>query len=381
MTLQELRQNIDATDVQLLQLLSERARLAQQVGHIKQQEGSVVFRPERELQVIDSLQTRNTRQAGLLKNSSVAHIWREIMSACRAIELQQRVAYLGPQGTFSEMASVQFFGASMAHVPCVNFDAVFACVASGQADFGVVPIENNTEGSVGRTLDLFLDTPVHIVGETSLLVRHCLLAQNPPAQTKVQQDDFGHIDVVLAHPQALAQCQNWLNVHIPHAERRAVSSNAQGASEAKNQPRWAAIGGEKAGAIFGLHILAHGIQDELFNRTRFAVVALPQTQPAPPASHNGKDGISLVLSVPNRAGAIADVLLPLKTHGVSMSRFESRPAKSGANTNRAHSADWAYFFYIDLVGHPTQKNVAAALAEIEQLCTFYKLLGTYAIGH
>ncbi|MFZ3127088.1 MAG: prephenate dehydratase [Rhodoferax sp.] len=356
-TLPELRVQIDAVDLELLTLLNRRAALAHEVGEIKRVEGSPVFRPEREAQVIHTLQQGNT---GPLKDSSVALIWREIMSACRALEAPQRVAYLGPSGTFSEDAALRFFGSSIQHVPCDNFDEVFHAATSGAAEFGVVPVENSTEGVVTRSLDLLLHSPLHIVGEISLLVRHNLLRTTP---------ELPGIDVVLAHPQALAQCQQWLNTHLPHAERRAVSSNAEGARLAASHPTWAAIASERAGSSFGLHVAAHAIQDDAYNRTRFVVVSLPSTMPAPEAT--GKDCVSLVVSVPNRPGAVHDMLVPLKQHGVSMSRFESRPARSG---------QWEYFFYIDLQGHPSQPHVAAALKDLQGLCAFYKVLGTYPLA-
>lgn len=353
-SLADLRVQIDAVDRDLLQLLNQRAALANEVGEIKRAEGSPVFRPEREAQVIHGLQTLNL---GPLKNTSVGWIWREIMSACRALEAPQRVAFLGPSGTFSEQAALGFFGSSIEAVPCASIDEVFRSTAAGSAQFGVVPVENSTEGAVSRSLDLFLQSPLHIVGETSLLIRHNLLRQHT---------GLHNIEVVLAHPQALAQCQGWLNTHLPDAERRAVSSNAEGARLAATEPTWAAIASERAATEFGLHIAAHAIQDEAFNRTRFAVICLPQTLATPEAS--GQDCISLVVSVPNRAGAVHDLLVPLKTHGVSMTRFESRPAKSG---------QWEYFFYIDLRGHPSQAHVAAALADLQGLCAFYKVLGVY----
>ncbi|HEY3047436.1 MAG TPA: prephenate dehydratase [Polaromonas sp.] len=356
-TLPELRTLIDATDSELLILLNRRAALANEVGEIKRAEGSTVFRPEREAEVINGLQSANP---GPLKSANVATIWREIMSACRALEAPQRVAYLGPAGTFSEEAAVRFFGSSIEHVPCASFDEVFRAATAGTADFGVVPVENNTEGVVTRSLDLFLNSPLHIIGETSLLVRHNLLRLS---------NTLEGITAVYAHPQALAQCQNWLNTHLPHAERHAASSNAEGARLASTNPAWAGIASERAGAEFGLHVAAHAIQDDAFNRTRFVVVCLPQTLQAPQAS--GKDCISLIVSVPNRPGAVHDLLVPLKTHGVSMTRFESRPARSG---------QWEYYFYIDLQGHPSQEHVKAALADLQQLCAFYKVLGTYPVS-
>ena len=355
-TLPELRVQIDALDQQLLKVLSERAALANEVGEIKRAEGSPVFRPEREAQVISNLQSVNP---GPLRNEQIARLWREIMSACRALEAPQRVAYLGPAGTYSEQAALQFFGSSIEHVPCANFDEVFQAAASGRADYGVVPVENNTEGVVPRSLDLLLHSPLHIVGETSFLIRHHLL--------RLQQSLEG-IEVVLAHPQALAQCHGWLSTHLPGVERRAVSSNAEGARLAATNPAWAGIAGERAASEFGLHVASHAIQDDAFNRTRFAVICLPQTLAAPQAS--GKDCVSLVVSVPNKPGAVHDILVPLKKHGVSMTRFESRPARSG---------QWEYYFYIDLQGHPSQPHVSAALLDLQALCAFYKVLGTYPV--
>ncbi|NML46567.1 prephenate dehydratase [Ramlibacter sp. G-1-2-2] len=356
-TLSELRIAIDTVDRELLQLLNRRAGLANEVGELKRGEGSPVFRPEREAQVINGLQAANP---GPLKGENIAHIWREVMSACRALEAPQRVAYLGPHGTFSEQAALQFFGSSIEHVPCSSIDEVFRATSGGSAQFGVVPVENNTEGVVTRSLDLFLNTPLHIVGETSLLVRHHLMRTT---------NSLEGIEVVVAHPQALAQCQAWLNTHLPNAERRAVSSNAEGARLAAGHPNWAGIAGERAAAEFGLHIAAHAIQDDAFNRTRFAVVCLPQTLQAPEAS--GRDCVSLIVSVPNKPGAVHDILVPLKQHGVSMTRFESRPARSG---------QWEYYFYIDLEGHPAQPQMAAALQDLRSLCAFYKVLGTYPLG-
>jgi chorismate mutase/prephenate dehydratase len=356
-TLAELRTAIDTVDRDLLALLNRRAALANEVGDIKRAEGSPVFRPEREAQVINGLQAANP---GPLKDSNIANIWREVMSACRALEAPQRVAFLGPVGTFSEQAAVQFFGSSIERVPCVSIDEVFRATAAGTAEYGVVPVENSTEGVVARSLDLFLNTPLHVVGETSLLVRHNLLRL---------ANSLDGVEAVLAHPQALAQCQGWLTTHLPHAERRAVASNAEGAKLAATNPAWAGIASERAATEFGLHIAAHAIQDDAFNRTRFAVVCLPQTLPAPEAS--GKDCVSLIVSVANRPGAVHDILVPLKQHGVSMTRFESRPARSG---------QWEYYFYIDIQGHPSQPHVAAALKDLQSLCAFYKVLGTYPIG-
>ncbi|MDR7296587.1 chorismate mutase/prephenate dehydratase [Pelomonas aquatica] len=351
-----LRDQIDGLDKQLLELLNQRARVAEQVGEIKRAEGTPFFRPDRVAQVIDKIRAANP---GPLKAEHVAAIWREIMSACLALESPQRVAVLGPVGTFCEQAAIEYFGGAADLVYCANFDEVFHATASGSAQFGVVGVENMTEGVVTRSLDLFLHTPCHVVGEVSLLIRHNLMRKEP---------SMNGIEAVLAHPQALAQCQNWLNKHLPDVERRAVSSNAEGSRLAAENPAWAALGSERASTLFGLHITAHAIQDEAYNRTRFAVICLPQTMATPPAT--GRDCTSLVVSVPNRPGAMHDLLVPLKTHGVSMTRLESRPARTG---------QWDYHFYIDLDGHPSQPHVAAALVELRELCAFFKILGAYPV--
>ena len=352
-----LRNQIDAVDRELLALLNRRAALAGEVGEIKKREGSVVFRPEREAQVIDGLKSVNP---GPLPTESVAPIWREIMSACRALETPTRVAYLGPAGTFSEQAALGYFGSSIVRVSCASIDEVFRTTTAGAADFGVVPVENSTEGVVARSLDLFLTTPLFIIGETSLFVRHNLLRRD---------NSLAGISAVCAHPQALAQCHGWLSYHLPDVERRPVSSNAEGARLASLDPTLAAVASERAGSEFGLHVVAPAIQDDPHNRTRFVIVTHPDRHPQPQAS--GHDCTSLVVSVTNRPGAVHDMLVPLKVHGVSMSRFESRPART--------ADQWEYYFYIDLQGHPDEPAVARALAELRAVCSYFKLLGTYPL--
>lgn len=354
--LSALRQQIDSVDRDLLSLLNRRAGLALEVGELKKREGSVVFRPEREAQVIDGLKAVNP---GPLHNGSVAPIWREIMSACRALETPTRVAYLGPAGTFSEEAALGFFGSSLVRLPCASIDEVMHATTSGAADFGVVPVENSTEGVVARSLDLFLTTPLFIIGETSLIVRHNLLRRD---------DNLADISAICAHPQALAQCHRWLSHHLPDVERRPVSSNAEGARLAGQDGHLVAIASQRAASEYGLHIVAPAIQDDPHNRTRFAIVTHPSRHPAPKAS--GHDCTSLVVSVTNRPGAVHDMLVPLKNHGVSMTRFESRPARSG---------QWEYYFYIDVEGHPDEPQVDAALKELRSACAYFKILGTYPI--
>ncbi len=356
-SLADLRTQIDTLDGQLLSLLNRRACVAEQVGEVKKREGTPYFRPDRVAQVIEKMQRAND---GPLKSLHVAAIWREIMSACLALESPQRVAVLGPEGTFCEQAAIEYFGGAADLIYCGNFDEVFHATAAGSAQYGVVGVENSTEGVVTRSLDLLLHSPTHVVGEVSLLVRHHLLRSS---------NSLDGIEAVLAHPQALAQCQTWLAKHLPGAERRAVSSNAEGARLAADNPTWAALAGERAATRFGLHIVAHAVQDDSYNRTRFSIICLPQTLAMPPAS--AKNCTSLVVSVPNRPGAVHDLLVPLKNNNVSMTRFESRPARTG---------QWEYYFYIDLDGHPSQPNVAAALEELRSLCAFYKVLGAYPVA-
>lgn len=356
--LAQLRTRIDGLDSQLLALLNERARVAEEVGALKRQEGTPFFRPDRVAQVIAKVQQANP---GPLLNQHVAAIWREVMSACLALEVPQRVAVLGPEGTFTEQAAVEFFGSAANLVYCQSFDEVFHATAAGTAQFGVVAVENSTEGVVARSFDLFLHSPVQIIGEVSLLVRHNLLRRTAGLED---------VAVVMAHPQALMQCHRWLSQHLPHAERRAVSSNAEGARLAAENPAWASLASEHAAAQFGLHIVAHAVQDEAYNRTRFAVICLPQTLAMP--TPTGRDCTSIVVSVPNRPGSVHDMLTPLKKHGVMMTRFESRPAKSG---------QWEYYFYIDLAGHPSEPHIQAALDELRDLCAFYKVLGAYPLGN
>ncbi|TDM06208.1 MAG: chorismate mutase [Ideonella sp. MAG2] len=351
-----LRHQIDAVDRDLLALLNKRASLALAVGSLKKKEGSVVFRPEREAQVIDGLKAINP---GPLMTETIAPIWREVMSACRALETPTRVAYLGPAGTFSEEAALGYFGSSLVRVMCASIDEVFRTTAAGAADFGVVPVENSTEGVVARSLDIFLTTPLFIIGETSLFVRHNLMRKDNALEG---------IEAVCAHPQALAQCHGWLSAHLPQAERRPVSSNAEGARLAAKDSRLAAIASIRASSEYGLHVISPAIQDDPHNRTRFAIVTDPHRHPAPKAS--GHDCTSLVVSVSNRPGAVHDMLVPLKKHGVSMTRFESRPARSG---------QWEYYFYIDLQGHPDEPKVQVALQELREACAYFKVLGTYPL--
>lgn len=345
-----LRGQIDAVDRELLAMLNRRAQLALDVGEVKKKYGAPIFRPERELQVIRKVQGANP---GPLLGESVAAIWREIMSACRGLEKPLEVAFLGPVGTFSEQALYAHFGHEVTGVPCASIDEVFRAVEAGTVEYGVVPVENSTEGAVSRTLDLFLQTSLKISGEIALKVHHNLMASTP---------DMKGVTVVRAHAQALAQCQNWLSANYPHLERQAVSSNAEAARLASEDPTAAAIAGESAANRYHLHIVRNHIQDDPHNRTRFAVIGRYETEPS------GSDQTSLILSVPNKAGAVYQLLAPLAQNGVSMCRFESRPARSGA---------WEYYFYVDVEGHQHEPAVARAIDELRRNAAYLKVLGSY----
>ncbi|TXG01319.1 prephenate dehydratase [Massilia arenae] len=348
--LKPLRERIDAIDAQILSLLSERGKVAQEVGHVKAETNAPVFRPEREAQVLRGVADRNP---GPLKDKDVQTIFREIMSSCRALEKRVTVAYLGPSGTFSEQAVFQQFGTAIHTLPCVSIDEVFRATEAGTADFGVVPVENSSEGAINRSLDLLLATTTIISGEVSIAVHHSLM-------TKTGSMDG--VKVVCAHSQALAQCQVWLNLHHPDVERRAVASNAEAAVLASQDPTVAAIASEMAGEQYQLGVVQAHIQDDPHNRTRFVVIGQLQTGPS------GKDRTGIVLAVPNKAGAVYNLLAPLEKHGVSMTRFESRPARIGT---------WEYYFYVDIEGHVHDAAVARALAELKDNAAFFKVLGSY----
>jgi len=342
------RRAIDALDREILERLNARARHAQAIGELKG--GALAYRPERETQVLQGLHAEN---AGPLRNEHVTGIFREVMSACRALEQPLRVAYLGPAGTFSHAAVHKHFGTFVDAVALPTFDDVFRAVESGQADYGVVPIENSTEGAVGRTMDLMVDTELSVCGEVKLRVNQNLLSN---------AGGLPQITRVYSHGQSLAQCVKWLAQHLPAVPRIAVASNAEAARLAAAEAGAAAIAGENAGAIYGLATLAPHIEDEPNNTTRFWVLGRQLV------GASGRDETSIVMSCPNKPGAVHQLLAPFATHGVSMSRFESRPART---------AQWEYLFFVDLVGHRDDAPVKAALDELGRIAPFLKLLGSY----
>jgi chorismate mutase/prephenate dehydratase len=348
-----LRNQIDAIDSQLLRLLNERADLAQRIGHVKAKTDAPVMRPEREAQVVARLLSESQ---GPLPQASIVQLFREVMSACRALERRVAVAYLGPEGTYSEQAVWSHFGRFVKAMPESTLDEVLRNVETQSSDFCVLPVENSTEGSVTRTLDLLLQTTLSISGEVALPIHHQLLTN---AAT------LSDVTEVCAHPQALAQCKAWLQAHLPQARQTPVSSNAEGALMAKSSFSVAAIAGQAARERYELPALAEHIQDDASNQTRFLV--LGQLKPGP----SGNDRTSLILALPNHPGAVYRMLEPLAVNGVSMTRFESRPARTGR---------WEYYFYIDLLGHQADPNVAKALTELEAQTSFFKCLGSYPVA-
>ena len=347
--LERLRGEIDRLDERLLGELNERARLAREIGTLKVGQA---YRPEREAQVLRRIKERN---AGPLSSETVALLFREIMSACLALERPITVAYLGPKGTFSERATLKHFGLAAEAMPVPSIDEVFRAVESGTADFGVVPVENSTEGAVGRSLDLMPQTPMKVCGEVIVRIHHHLMSKTKPA-------DLASIKRVFSHGQSLAQCHEWLNSNLPRTERIAVASNAEAARRAAEEPGAAAVAGEMAAEHYGLAILASNIEDEPNNTTRFLVLGDYQPKPS------GRDKTSLVLSARNRAGAVYEMLTPFATRGVSMTKFESRPSRAGL---------WEYLFFVDIEGHRDDANVAAALTEVNRIAGFLKVLGSY----
>ena len=350
--LERLRGEIDRLDDRLVGMLNDRARLAREIGTLKVGQA---YRPEREAQVLRRIKERNP---GPLSSETVALLFREIMSACLALERPITVAYLGPKGTFSERATLKHFGLAAEAMPVPSIDEVFRAVESGTADYGVVPVENSTEGAVGRSLDLMPQTPMKVCGEVVVRIHHHLMSRAKPAE-------LGAIQRVFSHGQSLAQCHEWLNSHLPRAERIAVASNAEAARRAAEEPGTAAVAGEMAAEHYGLEILASNIEDEPNNTTRFLVLGDYQPKPS------GRDKTSLVLSARNRAGAVYEMLTPFATRGVSMTKFESRPSKV---------ALWEYLFFVDIEGHRDDANVAAALAEVEKIAGYLKVLGSYPVA-
>ena len=349
-----IRDSIDAIDARIHALLNERARFAQLVGISKSASGKAVdyYRPEREAEVLRMALKRNQ---GPLRDEEIVRLFREIMSACLAQQEPLKVAFLGPEGTFTQAAVLKHFGSSVRSLPLTAIDEIFHEVEGGVADFGVVPIENSSEGTVNHTLDMFLTSGLKICGEVELRISHNLMGK---------MSGFESIKRVCAHPQALAQCRGWLDDQLPEAERVGVSSNAEGARRARDERGTAAIAGSAAAEIYSLNVLASEIEDRSDNTTRFLVVGRKLF------SASGADRTTLLVSTSDTddAGALFLLLEPLAQHKVNMTRIESRPSRK---------RKWDYVFFIDVEGHVTDPGVSKALAALESRASLFKVLGSY----
>jgi chorismate mutase/prephenate dehydratase len=349
-----IRAEIDAIDEQLQGLLNRRALLAQAVGISKHADGHVVdfYRPEREAQVLRAALGRNK---GPLRNDEIARLFREIMSACLAQQEPLKVAFLGPEGTYTQAAVYKQFGHSVRALALTSVDECFQEVEAGNADFGVVAVENSTEGTVTNTLDRFLGSPLHICGEVELRIHHCLMGR---------MESLAQVQRVCAHAQALAQCRGWLDEHLPDAERVAVSSNAEGARRARDEAGSAAIAGETAAEVYGLRLLDKEIEDRADNTTRFLVIGRKIAEPS------GADKTTILVSAADTdsPGALHALLAPLAKAGISLSRIESRPSRRGK---------WHYVFFIDFEGHSAEPVVARALKGLAAQASLYRMLGSY----
>lgn len=353
--LHAIRDRIDTLDEQIQALIAERARCAQQIAALKQAAGdtSDFYRPEREAQVLRRVIQRNQ---GPLSDEDITRLFREIMSTCLALEQPLRIAFLGPEGTFTQAAALKHFGLWLKTVPLRAIDEVFREVEAGSADYGVVPVENSTEGVVNHTLDMFLLSALKICGEVELRIHHHLIGR---------MEDICDIRRVYSHQQSLAQCRRWLDLHLPGAERIAVSSNGEAARLARDEPGAAAVAGQCAADIYQLPVIIANIEDEPNNTTRFLVIG---TRTAAPS---GRDKTAVLVSASNRPGALYRLLEPIARNGLSMTRIESRPSRRGM---------WDYVFFIDVEGHKDDAPVAKALAELEREASLFKVLGSYPQG-
>jgi chorismate mutase/prephenate dehydratase len=358
--LAEIRQRINEIDERLQGLINERATIAQQVGIAKGELGSAVdyYRPEREAEVLRKVLDRND---GPMRDEEILRLFREIMSACLAQQEPLKIGFLGPEGTFTQTAVNKHFGHSVRALPFHTIDEIFQEVECGAADFGVVPIENSTEGSVNNTLDMFLTSPLKIAGEIELRIEQHLMSKHKGLE---------NIERICAHEQSLAQCRGWIRENLPHVELIGMTSNAAGARRARDEDGTAAIGPEVAAAVYELQVLVNNIEDRPDNATRFLVIGRELL------AASGEDKTTLLISTSDTAGGagvLHHLLQPLASHGVSMTRIESRPSRR---------KNWDYVIFLDIEGHAEEGPVAKALAELEQQASLFKVLGAYpkAIG-
>ena len=351
-TLDEVRQQIDALDAEIQALISARASLASAVRESKGQLENAVdyYRPEREAQVLRAVRERNQ---GPISDAEMLRLFREIMSVCLAQQEPLKIAYLGPEGTFTQQAVNKHFGHSVQAIGLTGIDDVFAQVESSEADFGVVPVENSNQGIVSHTLDRFVDSDLKICGEIEMAIHHNLLSQAP---------SLAQIERIYSHQQSLSQCRNWIRQHLPQAECIAVSSNAEAARRVRHSPDAAAISSRSAADIYGVPVLFARIEDRADNATRFLVIGRQLLTPS------GDDKTSLLLAGDEGPGALHSLLSPLARHALNMTRIESRPAVAGR---------WSYVFFIDVDGHAETEPLKSALTEMQEQASLTRVLGSY----
>lgn len=354
--LQDIRQQIDRVDIQIHQLLNQRARLAEAVAKTKfaQDTNPVFYRPEREAQVLRQVMERNE---GPLSDETVARLFREIMSACLALEAPQSIAFLGPIGTYTHSAVLKHFGHDAVVRPLPTIDEVFRDVEASSAHYGLVPVENSSEGVVNHTLDCFKASSLNVIGEVELPIHHQFLVSSNTRKDSIKQ--------IYAHQQTLAQCRKWLDLHYPGVERVALNSNAEAARRIRNEWHSAAIASDVAAQIYELEILHTNIEDHPENTTRFLVIGREK------AAISGQDKTSLLISAHDKAGALLEILAPFAKHGITLTSIETRPAAP---------EKWAYVFFIDLKGHIEDANVIQALDEIRPHVKELRVLGSYPIA-
>jgi chorismate mutase / prephenate dehydratase len=344
------RQQIDLIDEQILKLLNKRAKLAITIGKLKKDSQSQIHAPNREREIYARLEQLNP---GPFPSDAIRHVFREIISASLALEQPLKVAFLGPPATFTHMACMQQFGLSAMYVPVDSIKEVFNEVERGRADYGVVPIENSTEGVVNHTLDMFVDSSLKIIGEVLQEVSHHLLSKTGRLED---------IKKIYSHPHAIAQCKTWLENNLPQIPLFETYSTAKAAELCQEDPSVGAIASEVAGKIYGLRVVKRRIEDNINNFTRFLVIA----QKSPPST--GKDKTSIMFSIKDRVGALHDMLRPFSKHSINLTKIESRPSKKKA---------WEYIFYVDMEGHQDNSKVQRALEDLKPQCLFLKVLGSY----
>lgn len=353
--LAKLRARIDEIDEKLLELFNQRANCAVEVAEVKRNlddddDGINFFRPDREAQVMQRIKSLNS---GPLSDDEVGRLIREVMSACLALEQPLKIAYLGPEGTFTQSAALKHFGHSVSTVPMSSIPDVFSAVETRHADYGLVPVENSTEGVISHTLDMFIDSNLKVCGEVEIPIHHHLANKN---------QDMSKVRHIYSHQQSFAQCRRWLDQNCPGVERIPVSSNAEAARLANEEADAAAICGLPAVEIFDLKICYENIEDLSDNTTRFVIIGDQAVEPS------GHDKTSLLISTKNVPGALLGLLQPLANHGISMNKIESRPAQG-------HK--WAYVFFIDIDGHQQDADVTGALNELRSQASLFKILGSY----